>query len=211
MKDLMEFARVKDVLEKVVAESDVDNGTKGMEFTAHFWEQNNIFNKQKNELLGKLGTAWMNGDVKSFEEDADKMNDIESTMKMLTWNIIPSIGLVYGTKQYKEDGKVYRLKMENISKLYISETAVRLKLIQFEETNEMALDAMGRETPILRMKLVKGLIDIAPPVSNWKGIEIVPKRAFVTAISYSALQIAGELKAEMNRRSKKRIGYDIES
>lgn len=206
----MEFGKVQDILNQVIVESDVDNGTKGLVFTAHFWKEELVFNKDQHSLMGKLGSAWLNGDLQLFEKLSEEQSSIKPTQKMMTWAIVPAIPQIKGTKNYKEGSKMWKLKMDNVSKLYISENAVKLKLIVFEETDIMGKDAQGRETPILKMCLKKGIIDVAPPTVNWRGEEVVPKRAFVTPISFHALQIAGELKAGEDRKTRRRYGFDVE-
>lgn len=207
----MDFEPVRAMLERVIVESDVDNGTKGLEFTAHFWEEDLVQNKDLNKHLGKLGSAWLDGKIELFEQLSKEQESIKPTQRMMTWAINPSLGIVHGTKRFKDAGKIWKLSMNAVSKLYISENVVKLGLIEYEETSETANDAQGRPTPIVKMRLKKGIIDIAPPIMSWKGEEIVPKRAFVTPISFHALQIAGELIAGEDRKSRRRYGFDAET
>lgn len=208
MKSLFEFEDVKSALSQVVAESDVNNGTHGIEFLAYSYSKDTIFDKKKQANQVALAKAVLAGDLKAAEDAQLLMETPEPTKVIMIWKLVEPLKRVNGTKILHDGEKKFSISMENVQLLHIPEDAIRLGVIQAEETNEVAENIYGMEVKVLKMKIVKGLIDVAAPFQDKFGKEIMPKRAFVTPVSYRAMQIAGEVMAAEKFAKKKKYGFD---
>lgn len=208
MKDLMQFDEVKTALSQVVAESDVNNGTLGMEFLAYSYSRDTVYDKKKAENQVKMAKALLSGDLKAAEEAQKLLENPEPTKVITVWKLVQPLKKVMGTKILHDGERKFSISMEDVKLLHIPEDSIRLGLIQAEETGDEEENIYGNKVKVLRMKIVKGLIDVAAPVLDRWDKEILPKRAFVTPISYRAMQIAGELMATERMKGKRRYGFD---
>ncbi len=208
MKNLFEFEEVKTALSSVVAESDVNNGTQGMEFLAYSYSRESVYDKKKQENQIRMAKAVLAGDLKAIEEAQVLLEKPEPTKVITVWKLMEPIRKVQGTKIISNGDKKYSISMENIQLLHIPEDSIRLGLVEGEETGEEAENIYGTKVKVLKLRIVKGLIDIAAPVLDRWEKEIMPKRAFVTPISYRAMQIAGEFMAKDKFAQKRRYGFD---
>jgi len=208
MKDLMEFEDVKTALSTVVSESDVNNGTNGIEFLAYSYSRDTVYDKKKAENQVKMAKAILTGDLEAASEVQKLMDNPEPTKVITIWKLIEPLKRISGTKILHDGDKTYQLSMENVALIHIPEDSIRLGLIEAEETEEEAENIYGNKVKVLRMRIVKGLIDVAAPIVDRNEKEIMPKRAFVTPISYRAMQIAGELMSRERFAKKRRYGFD---
>ena len=169
----MEFDDVKTALSQVVADSDVNNGTLGMEFLAYSYSRESVYDKKKAENQTKMAKALLSGDLVAAENAQKLLENPEPTKVITIWRLVTPIKRIQGTKILHDGDKIY-----------------------------------GNKVKVLRMKIVKGLIDVAAPVLDRFDKEIMPKRAFVTPISYRAMQAAGELMSKERFAKKRRYGFD---
>lgn len=208
MKDLLKFDSVKKALDAVVAENDVDNGTSGIEFLAHFWEQENIWDGKRHELQTAVAAAWITGDLRLIKEKQTELEKLEKPKIIMAWKLIEPIPNIMGTKILRKDGKSFRLSMKKVDIVYISEDAIKLGLLEYEETNELGQDSQLRDAKIIKIHLKKGIIDVAAPIVDRNGKELRPKRAYVTPISYRSMQVAGEVINRQANEERRRYGYE---
>lgn len=208
MKDLSKFNVVKQALEQIVAESDVNNGTHGAELLAYFWQQEYIYDEKRQTLQNMLAKAVLGSDlelVKAYQKDLEKLPKPKIVMEFKLKTPIPRL---QGTKVITDGEKTFKIHMENVTSLFIPEDAVKLGLLEYEETKDTAKDAQGRETTIIKLHIKKGLIDVAAPVVDRFDRVLRPKRAYVTAISYGAMQTAGRLMNQERMNKRRRTGFD---
>jgi hypothetical protein len=183
---------------------------KGMEFLAYSYSQDTIYDKKKADNLLKMSTAWINGDLKTVEEMQKLVDNPDPSKIIMIWRLINPIKKIMGTKILHNGDNTFTLSMENVKDIYIPQDAIKLGLIEAEDTGDKAEDAHGKEVSILRMKVVKGLIDVAAPILDRFDKEVQPKRAFVTPISYRAMQTAGTIMAGERLAKRRRYGFDMQ-
>ena len=208
MKDLSNFDAVKAALEQVVAQSDVNNGTQGIELLAHYWTYDHMFDKRKAELQTDVARAVLAGNLDVVKLKQTELEGLPKSKIVMEWRLLTPIPRLTGTKIVTDGDKTYKLSMDNVTTLYIPEDAVKLGLLEYEETEDKAHDMMGKETSIVKLHLKQGIIDIAPPVLGRGDKELRGKRAFVTAISYRAMQTVGEILNRERNAKRKRYGFD---
>lgn len=208
MKKLGEFDDVKTALSQVVAESDVNNGTLGMEFLAYSYSRETVYDKKKAENQTKMAKALLSGDLKAAEEAQKLLESPEPTKVITVWKLVEPIRRIQGTKLLHDGDKTYSISIEDVKLLHIPEDSIRLGIVEAEETDDEEENIYGNKVKVLRMKIVKGLIDVAAPVLDRFDKEIMPKRAFVTPISYRAMQVAGDLMSKERFAKKRRYGFD---
>lgn len=208
MKNLMEFDSVKNALSQVVAMSDVDNGTNGMELLAYPYSKDTVYDKEDAANRVKMAKALLTGDLATAAETQKILEQPRTPKVIMIWRLMTPIKRLSGTKILIDSGKTFTLAMEDVKELHIPEDTIRLGVIQAEESGEMAENIYGQPVPILKLKIAKGLIDVAAPVLDRFDKEIMPKRAFVTAISYRSMQVAGEILSRERFAKKRRYGFD---
>jgi hypothetical protein len=212
MKDLSALPALKAALSQIVTESDVNNGTAGMEFHAYWYATEFIHNPERDAINRDIARAVLGGDhtkVLSLQEQLTKLARPEI---MMEWRLLEPIKSLKGTKQVSikrgDETKKYELNMKDVKSIFVSESASKMKLIKWEETEEVREDSQGRESKVLRMILSKGLIDVAAPIIIAKK-EVRGKRAYVTPISYKSLQVAGSMMFKERIEDSKIEGFDL--
>jgi hypothetical protein len=212
MKDLSALPALKAALAQIVTESDVDNGTAGMEFYAYWYATEYIHNPERDALTKEIATAVLKGDYEKVLEKQEALKKLAKPEIMMEWRLLEPMKSLKGTKlvtiKRGEDTKKYELNMKDVKSIYVSQMASKMKLIQWEDTDEVREDSQGRESKVLRMKLVKGLVDVAAPVFYGKK-EVRGKRAYVTPISYRALQTAGSMMFKERIEESRIEGFDL--
>ena len=204
----MEFDDVKTALSQVVADSDVNNGTLGMEFLAYSYSRESVYDKKKAENQTKMAKALLSGDLKAAEEAQKLLENPEPTKVITIWRLVTPIKRIQGTKILHDGDKTYSIAMEDVKLLHIPEDSIRLGIVEAEETDDEEDNIYGNKVKVLKMKIAKGLIDVAAPVLDRFDKEIMPKRAFVTPISYRAMQVAGEMMSKERFAKRRRYGFD---
>jgi len=208
MEDLSKFTRVKEAFEQVVQESDVNNGTQGLELLAHFWSQENVFDQKRQDIQTNMAKAVLAGSVELVKQYQEELAKLPKPKIVMLWKLITPIARLEGTMIRHDGDKPFKISMENVQMLYIPEDSVKAGLLTYEETEDKGVDMQGREATIVKLKLVKGIIDVAAPVKDRFDKEVRPKRAFVTIISYRAMQIAGQIMGRQKADARKRYGFD---
>lgn len=207
MKSLNQFAQVKQALEQVVAESDVNNGTQGVIYTAHFFEQETAYDEQRAKIQNEIARGILMNKIDHIPVLQAQLESLPKPQIIMVWKLVEPIAVLTGTKPMKSGDKELRLVMHNVDKLYIPENALKLDLIEYEETDQMGKDMQGRDAQIVKLRLRKGIIDVAPPIMrNTK--EIRGKRAYVTPISYKALQVVGSMMFKEKQSAERLYGFE---
>jgi hypothetical protein len=212
MKDLKQFTAVKQALEKIVSESDVNNGTSGMTLMAHFWQQEYVYDKARQDIQTEIAKMMLQGMKEGADAVKKKQAELEKLPKpkiVMEFKLLQAIPLIRGTKVIHDGDNHRTISMENITSLFVPEDAVHLGLLQYEETEDVLKDAQGRDTTVIKLHLKKGLIDIAAPIVSANDKVLRPKRAYVTAISYKAMQTAGELMYRERNKTRRTVGFDL--
>lgn len=208
MKKLSEFDEVKKALSQVEAASDVDNGTHGIEFLAYSYSHDTVYDKKKELLQTALSKAVLKGNLQEAEVAMKALENPEPSKIITIWKLIEPLKRIQGTKIISSGEKRFSISMENVSLIHIPQDSIMLGIVEGEETGEIAQNIQGKDVKVMRLKIVKGLIDVAAPVLDRFDREILPKRAFVTPISYRAMQVAGGLMASDRLAEKRRYGFD---
>jgi len=207
MKDFSQFTQVKQALEQVVAESDVNNGTQGVIYTAHFYEQEMAYDEQRTKIQNEIARGLLMNKIDNIPMLQAQLGALPKPQVIMVWKLVEPIAILTGTKPMKSGDKELRLVMHNVDKLYIPENAVKLGLIEYEETDQFGKDIQGREAQIVKLRLRKGIIDVAPPVMR-SNKEIRGKRAYVTPISYKALQTVGSMMFKEKQNAERLYGFE---
>lgn len=207
MKDFSQFAQVKQALEQVISESDVNNGTQGVIYTAHFFEQEMAYDEQRGKIQNEIARSVLMNKLDNIPALQAQLETLPKPQVIMVWKLVEPIRILTGTKPMRSGDKELRLVMYDVDKLYIPENAVKLGLIEYEETDQMGVDMQGRDAQIVKLRLRKGIIDIAPPIMR-SGKELRPKKAYVTPISYKALQTAGSMMFKERQNAERLYGFE---
>lgn len=208
MKDLGKFDLVKQALSQITAQSDVSNGTQGIELLAHFWGSELVYDKAKAELQTQIAGKILGRDLDSVKKLQEQLEKLPKTPVVTIWKLVEPIKRIQGTKIVHDGEKSLKISMENVTTLYIPEDAIKLELLEYEETKDIMSDSQGREAKVLRIKLKKGLIDVAAPIHDGRDRLVREKRAYVTAISYRSMQTVGELMSKERMNKRRRYGFE---
>lgn len=208
MKDLSMFNSVKQALEQVVAESDVNNGTQGITLIAHFWSQEYVFDEKRENLRTEIARAVLQSRLEDVKKLQSEMDALPKPKIVMEFKLLEPIARLQGTKIISDGEKTYKISMENVTSLYVPEDAVHLGLLEYEETDTVLKDSMGRDSQVINLRIKKGIIDVAAAVLDRNDKMVRNKRAYVTAISYSAMQVAGRLMNNERMAKRRRYGFD---
>lgn len=216
MKSLLNFDAVKKALEQVVAQSDKNNGTNGMELVCHYWNQDTEWDEDRQRLQDEKTRLVFAGDPEGVIRVTKLMDELPKPKIIMEFKLLAPIPRLQGTKTISDGTKTWTISMENVQTIFIPEDSIRAELAEFEETGDMARDIIGNETPIIRLKILKGLLDVAQekldkrdgnkPLSQRRVR--VPKRAYLTAVSYHSMQVVGRMKAQEEKAKERRYGMD---
>ncbi len=209
MKDLSMFQTVKTALEQVVAESDVNNGTTGMEIMCHFWKQEYRYDEKRNGLQLEIAKAMLSGNLDVLKTKQKELEEMPRPEIIMEFKLLEAIPRIQGTKILSDGDKTMGISMENVTILHIPENSIKLGLLDYEETEDKAKNAMGRDETIIKLKLKKGLIDVIAPIQDRNGKVVQPAKAYVTPISSRSLQIGGRIL--YNEREQKRRAFGFET
>jgi hypothetical protein len=208
MKDLSKFAVVKQALEQVIAQSDTNNGTTGAELLAHFWQNDYVFDEKRQAAQTALAKAVLEHRIDDAKKLQKELESLDRPKIVMEFRILTPIPRIQGTKVITDGERTFKISMENVTSLFIPEDAVKLGLLEYEETEEVVKDAQGRDTTVIKLHIKKGLIDVAAPVVDRYGRVLRPKRAYVTAVSYGAMQVAGRVMRNEQNAKRKRTGFE---
>lgn len=208
MKDLSKFESVKNALEQVVSESDVNNGTTNVDFLCYYWDNEFMFDQKRQDIQVDMARKQLAGDIEAVKKLQKEFAALDKPKIMMEFRLVKPIPKLLGTKIISDGDKTYKITMENVTSLFIPEDAVKLGLLEYEDTTEIVKDARNNDTPIIKLRLKKGLIDVAAPIQDRFGRQIRPKRAIVTATSYRSMQIAGEMLSRERLAKRRRYGFD---
>lgn len=208
MKDLSKFTKVIEVLSKVASESTVSNGTNGMELLCHYWRHEDIADKPRQDLetdIAKL--VLQSANIELIKAKQAQLKALEPPKIMMIFKLLDKIPRLEGTKIVYDGEKARHPVMNNVDELYASEDSIKLGLLKYEETGDKATDSMGRETPIIKLKVEKGLIDVKEAIYDRNHKLVRAARASVTAISFKSMQVAGKLLWNENETKRKFLGF----
>lgn len=216
MKSLMDFEAVKKALEQVVAESDVNNGTNGMEFFCHYWSHENQYEERRQKLMEEMARSVFLNKPEEIIRIRELVEALEKPKIIIEFRLLLPIPLVKGTKTIVDDEGTHTISAENVRSIFIHEDSLKSQLGEFEETDDVAKDVMGRDTKIIKLKINKGLLDVKEAIvdsrddnrpENQRRI-IRPKMVYLVAVSFHALQVVGRMKQNEKRAARRRFGFD---
>lgn len=208
MKDLSKFEIVKTALSQIVAESDVNNGTKGIQLLAHYWASESVFDQEREDLRVEVAKCVLNGRIDEVKKLQKQMDALPKPKIVMEFKLLMPIPRIQGTKIISDGEKTFRISMENVTSLYIPEDCVHLGLLEYEETNDSMKDSMGNEAKVIKLHIKKGIIDVAAPITDRFDKVIRQKRAYITPISYAAMQIAGKVMYNERLSKRRRFGFE---
>lgn len=211
MKDLSKFEAVKTALSQVVADASVTNGTNGLQFAAHFYKNEYAYDEDRAQLTSDLAKALLNSQLDVSQSIQKKLEALPKPKVIMIWKLLTPIPHLKGTKVVYDGDKAMRPAMTNVEYLYIPEDSVKLGLLEYEETKDMGKDEMGRDAQILNIHLKKGIVDVKEGMKDRKGKEVRKARAYVTAIAFKSMQIAGKIMWSEKEAKRKLYGFFEES
>jgi len=208
MQDLSKFNVVKQALEQVISGSDVNNGTQNVDFLCHYWQSESVYDEKRAALQVEMTRAVLAGNVDETKLIQAKMDILPKSKIMMEFRLLQPIARLQGTKTVTDGEKTLRISMNNVNSIFVPEDAVSLGLLEYEETDQIGHDSMGRETAIIKLRLKKGIIDVTSPKTDRNDRIIVQKRAIVTPISYGAMQVAGRILYNERMARRKNLGFE---
>lgn len=210
MKSLLEFANVKLAIEQAISASDVDNGTRGIEFDAICIRSHTAYQAERVEIQKDMVAALRESKLDEYMRLEGEMKKLPDPTVFTIWKLVRSMKDLKGTMIRIDKTNRYSLLMPLVEEVWIPSVFMGADAIVGEETGKNWKNPLGKELPIVKLKLLKGLIDVFAPVMSFKGKEILPKRAMCTLLSLRAMQITGELSARERTDQRRRYGFDAE-
>lgn len=215
MKSILQFEAVRSALEQVVAESDKTNGTRGLELYCYYWNHENQFDEKRQTLMNEMGRLVLLGKPEDAAKVRDEIEKLDKPKIIMEFKLMQPIPMVRGTKTMTDGSKMYTIQAENVVSIFIPQDSLYGDLAEFEETDDVAKDILGRDTKVIKLKIKKGILDVASEQldirDSRKPLEQrrirVPKRVYLTAMSYHTLQIVGRLKAQEENARFRRFGF----
>jgi hypothetical protein len=211
MKNLLEFANVKLAIEQAVSASDVDNGTRGLIFEAVSIKSHTAYQAERVELQKEMVNALREHKLEEYIKLEKAMKELPDPTVFMIWKLLKPLKDLKGTMIRVDKKTRYTLSMSSVDEIWIPSLFMAADGIQGEETGRKWKNPLGGEVPIIKLQMLKGIIDIFAPVQSFKGKEILPKRAMCTLISLRAMQITGELSARQRMDQRRRYGFDAEN
>jgi len=216
MKSIYDFEPVKKALEQVVAESDVNNGTRGIEILCHYWTYEYQFNEERQSLQNKMGDLALAGKPEELIKTRKELEALPKPKVVMEFRLMIPIPLIRGTKTISDGNKIFTISANDVKSIFFPEDALRSELATFEETGDTAKDLLGQDTPVVRLVINKGVLDVAPeildPRDSRRPLEqrriLRGKRVYLTAVSYHALQVVGRIQAKEQYNRFKRYGFN---
>jgi hypothetical protein len=211
MKKLSQMEAVIKVLQTVQTEATVghSNGTTGKELLCHIWDNEPIFDKVRNDKETELAKAILLSNSADVTRLMAEIETLPAPKTVLIFKLLEPIRRLNGTKVSLAGGKTYQPVMEKVEYIYIPEDAIDLDLVAYDEVGDKAMDKHGNEVDVIRLKIMKGLLDVKEGKKNWKGDVVRNSRCYVTAISFRAMQVAGKIMFN-NEQDERRV-YGMEA
>jgi hypothetical protein len=210
MKSLKGFKPVMDALAQIASEATLltDNGTYGKEYICHFWDEEDTYDKERATIEVNIARLTLKGKYSEIADERKKLEGLPPAKKNFIFKLLEPINRLNGTKIQLSDGKTYSPRMENVEYIYVPAGSLEADLFDYEEREESTLDRQGRETPIITLRLTKGMIDVKEGELGWDNKERRAPRAYVTPISFRAMQIAGKTLRNEDNAKRSLYGYD---
>lgn len=170
-----------------------DNGTSGKELICHYWDYEELYDAKKAELEKLLVAAYLAGDTVTAGIHHKAIAALPPPKIVMIFKLLQPIPYLKGSKISLSDGKTFSPTMNNVDIIYIPEDAIKLGLCDFDESEDIVKDRVGLDTPIITLKLSKGMIDVKEGIFDRLNRLTRAPRASVTPISYRSMQIAGKI------------------
>ena len=197
MKKLAEFKEVQDALVAVATQSSInhDNGTYGKSYYCHYWGKEEVTDKAKAVLEEKIVKAIYGGHLEQVNELKEELNRLPKGKINMIFKLVEPIRRLKGSKISYGENKTYSPVMENVEYIYISEDNLNLNIAGFEETEDKRDDSQGNPATIIKLILTGAMLDVKEGMLDWKdeSKELRSPRAWVTPISFRAMQIVGKV------------------
>lgn len=210
MKKLSSLEAVVNALQKVQTEASIghSNGTTGREILCHYWDNEPVFDKARAEKETDLAKAILLGHNEDVTRLMAEIAALPAPKINLVFKLLQPMSRINGTKVSIAGGKTYQPVMTNVDLIYVPEDAVELDLVAYEEIGDMAEDKQGNEAEVIKLKIVKGILDVKEGKKNWKGDIVRNSRCYVTPISFRAMQIAGKILYNQEQDDNKTYGME---
>lgn len=179
---------------------DHDNGTFGKHVLASFYSYETVTPQEKRDLQKELIRWKLLGKKDKVRELQEKIDAIGADSVTMIFKLVTPIDSLTGTKAIPgNDGKVYHPVMKNVEYVYIPQDVYENDSVTYEETKEKTKDSIGNDVPIVDLILCRSIIDVSKEEKNsvrvWKEA-----RAYVTDVSFRAMQVVGRMMASEQRR-----------
>lgn len=205
MKQLKNLESVKKALTSIAQQS---TERSGMKVKCYLFDTQQIKSQEyigleRDIIRKKFGGV-------DYSADYQKLMSLPQGKMNMIFKLVEPITLK-GTKQVMLGTKSVSPQITNCTEIYIPQDIVNNEHagLAFEETDEVEYDAQGQESPVIILDLGKCIIDIAAGRrdrrDNTKWLQA--PRAFVTDISFRAMQIAGSLLARDERSRNAALDY----
>lgn len=219
MKSILKFEAVKKALGQVVAESDKSNGTNGMTLLCHYWSHEYQYDETRQTLMNEMGKLALLGKPDEIIKVRAQIEALPKPKIIMEFRLLKPIPMIRGTKTVIDGSKTYTISAQDVKSIFIQEDALHSDLGEFEETGETTKDAVGQDTPVIKLLIKKGLLDVAgeslDPRDRNKPTDqrriVRQKRVYLTAVSYHTLQVVGRMQYREQNNRDRRYGMDEQS
>jgi len=208
MKSIMQLDSVKKALEQVVADSDVNNGTRGMEMFCYYWTHENQYDETRQSLMNEMAKLVLLGRPDEVGMVREQIEKLGKPKIIVEFRLMKEIPLIRGTKTISDGSKLYSIQAENVKSIFIPQDSLAGDLLEYEETQDMSKDANGNDSAIIKLRINKGILDVVGEKLDRNQKVIQSKRVYLTAVSYHALQIVGRMKYNEETAKRRRYGFN---
>lgn len=193
MKTLKQLQVVHDALAKIAKGNVVsdDNGTHGKSYKCHYWDFELVRDEARKELEILQARYALTSQVDKLKEVMEKIKNLPPAKMIMIFKLEKAMEIT-GTKVYEFQGRKLNPKITT-EYIYIPQDIIDGDFTSFTETAKKAVDKNGDETPIINLKLDSCIIDVVKEEINARNEVWKQARAYVTAVSYRAMQIVGKI------------------
>lgn len=208
----MQISAIKGAMEQVIINSDVNNGTQGIEFQCVLHRVQLGYDADRKSIEAKMNSAMIKRDLKTYEELEKKLSELPEVSKFFIFKLLKPMKGLKSTLERRVGNKIGILTMD-VDEVWMTDFFMKAGGALADTTDKKWKDpSTGKEYDIIKVKLNKGLIDVFPPkFSTYRDTqtEIIPKRAMCTLLSLHSMQVLGRLSSRERADYTKLYGFDV--
>lgn len=194
MKSLNNMPQIQEALKRIAQRNSIqhDNGTFGQKIRCSLFSVEEQHSKEADEIMKIIISKKFQG--MDYTAESLALGKLPTPKGMMVFKLTEPM-YVKGSKVINYNGKNISPEIRDCIEIYIPQDIIDMNLVEYEETDEKAIDVQGQEVPVIELDLKRCLIDVkeglrdAQRPDRWKK----SPRAYVTDIPFRSFQIVGNL------------------